>query len=110
MPRTAKTNETKNATNFKEFEFNGKEFKFSGRIYPDLKKSGDKVDTIPFSLCLNGVITIRNCKLVQSDKSTWISWPQYQAKNGTYSSYIYVDKAFNDAEIATLVQNLEALV
>ena len=110
MPRTSKTNETKKATNFKEFEFDGKEFKFTGRIYPDLKKSGDKVDTTPFSLCLNGVITIRNCKLVQSDKSSWISWPQYQTKNGAYSSYIYIDRAFNEAEIAELVKCLERLI
>ena len=110
MPRTTKTNETKKETNFKEFEFDGKEFKFTGRIYPDLKKSGDKVDTTPFSLCLNGVITIRNCKLVQGDKASWISWPQYKAINGSYSSYIYIDRAFNDAEIAALVENLETLI
>ena len=110
MPRATKTNETKNAINYKEFKFNGREFKFSGRIYPDLKKSGNKVDTTPFSLCLNGVITIRNCKLVQGDKASWISWPQYQTKNGAYSSYIYVDRGFNEEEMAALVENLEKLI
>ena len=108
MARSGSTQKKEN--NFKEFEFTGKEFKYSGRIYPSMKTEGERVDSTPFSLCLNGVLTIKNCKLIQSDKSTWIQFPQYKTKAGDYQSYIYVDKEFSQAEIDNLAQQLEALI
>ena len=97
MARTAKT-ENKEST-FREFKFKGKEILFSGRIYPDLKKSGDKVDITPMNLTINGVISIKGCRLMQSDKNTWIALPQYKDSKGNYQSYVYVDKAYSEAEL-----------
>lgn len=109
MARKAKENkETKK--NYKEFSFKGKEIDFTGRIYPDLKKSTDALDMTPMSLTINGVITIKGCKLMQSDKSSWISFPQYKDKNGDYQSYVYVDRAYSDEELADLVDVLERLL
>lgn len=87
------------AAEYKEFSFNGKEFSYTGRIYPSMTNKGDKVDVTPMNITLNGVITIKGCKLMQSDKNTWIAFPNYKAKNGEYNSYIYVDKEFSQAEI-----------
>ncbi len=108
MARSGSTQ--KKEASYKEFEFTGREFKYTGRIYPDMKTKGEKVDTTPFSLCLNGVLTIKNCKLIQSDKSTWIQFPQYKTKTGDFQSYIYVDKEFSQAELDGLAQQLEALI
>ena len=47
---------------------------------------------------------------MQSDKNSWISFPQYKDKNGDYMSYIYVDRAFSDSELAALVEELEKLL
>ena len=67
MARTKKTEN--NESSFKEFEFKGKEILFSGRNYPDLKKSGDKVDITPMNLTINGVISIKGCRLMQSSRT-----------------------------------------
>ena len=56
---------TSKKENFKEFSFDGKEIKYSGRIYPDSTQSSKKVDYTPMTLTLNGVITIKGCKLMQ---------------------------------------------
>lgn len=98
MARTNKKTENKESS-FKEFEFKGKEILFSGRIYPDLTKSLDKVDMTPMNLTINGVISIKGCKLMQSDKNTWIAFPQYKDSKGNYQSYVYVDKAYSEAEL-----------
>ena len=109
MARKAKeTKETKK--NYVEFTFKGKEIDYSGRLYPELKKSTDALDITPMSLTINGVITIKGCKLMQSDKSSWISFPQYKDKNGDYMSYVYVDRAFSDSELAAIVEELEKLL
>lgn len=106
--KTKETKETKK--NYIEFTFKGKEIDYSGRIYPELKKSTDALDITPMSLTINGVITIKGCKLMQSDKSSWINFPQYKDKNGGYMSYVYVDRAFSDSELAALVEELEKLL
>lgn len=109
MARKAKeTKETKK--NYVEFTFKGKEIDYSGRLYPELKKSTDALDITPMSLTINGVITIKGCKLMQSDKKSWISFPQYKDKNDIYMSYVYVDRAYSDSELAALVEVCEKLL
>ena len=88
--------ETKAAVKFKEFEYSGKEFKYSGRIWIGKKDSKAKADRTPMSLTLNGVITIKGCKLIQTDKSVFISFPQFKKQSGDYDSYIYTPREFND--------------
>ena len=106
MARKAKETK-KTEKSFKEFSFKGKEIDFTGRIYPDLKKSTDALDITPMSLTINGVITIKGCKLMQSDKASWISFPQYKDKDGEYKSYVYVDRTYSDEELDKLVEVIE---
>ena len=108
MARKGNGKKTKN--NFKEFSFDGKEIKYSGRVYPDLKNSTAKCDITPCNVTLNGVITIKGCKLMQTDDNTWISWPQYQDKNKEYQSYIYVEKNFSKDEIDKLAKEIEKVI
>ena len=98
---------TSKKENFKEFSFDGKEIKYSGRIYPDSTQSSKKVDYTAMTLTLNGVITIKGCKLMQSDKNTWISFPQWKDKNDEYQSYVYVDKEFSQAELDKVAEAAE---
>ena len=102
----ARKSEKKEAS-FKEFSFDGKEFKYSGRLYPENKKETKKCDIIPFSLCLNGVITIKGMKLWRSDKNSWITGPSYQSGDD-YKDYLYIDKDFK--EIDRLVEALEKII
>ena len=109
MARKAKeTKEEKK--NYIEFTFKGKEIDYSGRIYPDLKKSTDACDITPMSLTINGVMTIKGCKLMQSDSASWIAFPQYKNKDGDWMSYVYVDRAYSDNELAELVKTCEKLI
>ena len=95
------------APDFKEFEYTGKEFKYSGRIYPKTTKSGDKIDSTVMSVCLNGVFTVKGCHLIQSDKKTWIQFPQYKDNSGNYVSYVYTDKEFSQAELDKVAEEAE---
>lgn len=98
---------TKKEDNFKEFEYDGKEFKYTGRIYPDSTKEGKKCNITSMNLCLNGVITIKFCKLFQSDKNTWISFPQYETKKGDYENYFFIEKEFSEKELSKVAEAAE---
>ena len=93
---------------FIEFEFDGKEFKYSGRLYPENQTETNKCTITPMSLTLNGVITIKGCKLFQTDKNSWIAGPSYKSKD-EYKDYLYIDKDLND-ELDKLVAEIEKLL
>ena len=93
---------------FIEYSMEGKEFNYSGRMYPDKAKETKKCTIIPMSLCLNGMITIKGCKLFRSDKNSWIQGPQYESGK-EYKDYLYVDKNLNK-ELDKLVSELEKLL
>ena len=95
---------------YKEFNFDGEEIKYSGRAYPDLAKETKKCTITPCNVTLNGVITVKGCKLLQTDSSAWIEWPQYKNKDGEYVSYFFIEKEFNDKEIAGLVKAIEEAI
>ena len=103
----ARKSTKKSADNFKEFSYEGKEFKYSGRIYPDSKKESKACDITPMSLTLNDVITIKGCRLMQSDKNTWIAFPSWEDKKGDWQSYVYVDKEFSQEELDKVAAEAE---
>ena len=81
-------NNTKKESNFKEFSFEFGANVANGRVYLELRKS-DKADIYGLSLTINGLV-IRGCKLVVSDKSNFISFPQYKTKDGDYESLVFM--------------------
>lgn len=99
--KTAKKEES-----FKEFKFDGKEFQYTGRLYPEFQEETKKATVTPFSLTLNGLITIKGCRLWQTDKSSWIKFPEYKSGD-EYKSYIYYPKELND-ELGDLLKEIEA--
>lgn len=99
----------KKEANFKEFKIDGVVFSYTGRLYPANATKTDKCDIIPFSLCLNGSITIKGCKLFRTDKKSWISGPSYKGKDGEYKEYLYIDKELN-VEMDKLISELEAIL
>lgn len=99
----------KKETTYKEFKIEGQIFQYSGRLYPENTTSTAKCDIIPFSLCLNGVLTIKGCKLFRSDKNSWITGPSYVGKDKDYHDYLYIDKDLNK-EIDQLIAGLEAML
>lgn len=104
----ARTNANQNNKEFKEFTYDGKEFKYTGRIWPGLKDSKTNADRTPMTLTLNGVISIKGCKLIQTDRSCFISFPQYKKQSGEYDSYIYIPKEFD--ELDKLAAEIEKLL
>ena len=98
MARNNSNNAKDFVKTFKEFSYDGKEFKYTGRIWPGLKDSGKNADRTPITLTLNGVISIKGCKLIQTDKSSFISFPQYKKKDDSYDSYIYIPKEFDELD------------
>ena len=97
---------------YKEFEVKGVLFRYTGRLYPDKTTKTAKCDIVPMTLCLNGVITIKGCKLFRTDKNSWIQGPQYAAgkgKDAEYKDYLYIDKELN-TEMDALVSELEKIL
>lgn len=95
----------KKEDNFKEFKFDGKEFQYTGRLYPESAVETDKSTRTPFSLTLNGVLTIKGCWLWQTDKSSWIKFPEFKSGE-EYKSYVYYPKELND-ELGELLKVME---
>lgn len=106
MARSGST-QKKTEQDYREFEYTGKEFKYTGRIWPGTKTEGKNADRTSCNLTLNGVITIRGIKLVQTDSSCFFAFPQYQTKAGDYSSYIYTDKEFSQQELDAVAKEAE---
>ena len=96
--------------NFKEFQHNGKEFQYSGRLYVEQSKDTGKCTITPLSLTLNGLLTIKGCKLMQTDSSAWIAFPSYKSADGDYKELLYADKEYKEQELAGLVKILEDLI
>ena len=99
----------KKEANYKEFKIDGVVFSYTGRLYPANATKTDRYDIIPLSLCLNGCITIKGCKLFRTDKNSWISGPSYKGKDGDYKEYLYIDKELN-VEMEKLISGLEAIL
>ena len=83
-----KTN-SKKESNFKEFNFESGANVANGRVYPDSYKDTGKAEIYGLSLTINGLV-IRGCKLVVTDKSNFISFPQYKTKDGDYESFVFM--------------------
>ena len=107
--KTAKKSGSKKEVNFKEFKVTGKTFEYTGRIYQGNKGSGNTKRYWGMSLTLNGVITIKGVKLVETKKdNVFLSWPSYENK-GEWYDYIFVDKELNE-ELDKVVLALMKLV
>ena len=108
--KSAPKKEEKKAVNYKEFDLTSNEFMFRVRIYPDSTTSTAKCDITNMSITLNDVITIKGCKLFQTDNKAWIGWPSYQDKNKEYQSYVFVNKTFSDEVMSQLAEQAEAVL
>lgn len=81
-------NTTKKESNFKEFSFESGANVANGRVYLDGSKRG-KAYIYGLSLTINGLV-IRGCKLVITDNSNFISFPQYKTNDGDYESLVFM--------------------
>ena len=61
------------------------------------------------NLCLNGVITIKGVRLVETESNIFLTYPQYVNQKEEYVPYIYVDKELN-SEMDDLVTYLMKLL
>ena len=84
-----KNTSKKETINFKEFSFESGANVANGRVYPDSYKDTGKAEIYGLSLTINGLV-IRGCKLVVTDKSNFISFPQYKTKDGDYESLVFM--------------------
>lgn len=102
------TKAKKDEKKFIEFNFKSESFDFSGRVYPGEtanSKNGNQYRRSYLSLCLNGLVTINGCNLVETESATFISFPGYQTKDGENKSYIFTDKDMNEE-----LNNLASLI
>lgn len=99
---------TKEVKEYVDFVFSkGENFDYSGRLYKEKSREVEKLTITPMSLCLNGLITIKGCSLMETDKNVWISGPQYKSGD-EYKDYIYIDKSNNEdmEDLAIYLQSL----
>ena len=99
---------TKEVKEYVDFVFSkGENFDYSGRLYKEKSREAGKLTITPMSLCLNGLITIKGCSLMETDKNVWISGPQYKSGD-EYKDYLYIDKSNNEdmEDLANYLQSL----
>lgn len=106
--KSSKKEEKKEEKKFIEFDVKSDSFDFSGRIYPgevQNSQNGNQYRRSYLSLCLNSLITINGCYLVETENGTFISFPGYQTKDGENRSYIFTDQDIRD-ELNSLAEIL----
>lgn len=103
------TKKAEKKAEFKEFQYTGKVFEYTGRIYPSREGKGKVVRTWGMQLVLNGVFTLKGVKLVETESTVFLNYPQYADKDGNYKSYVFIDKDLN-GEIDGLINVLMGIV
>lgn len=103
-----KNNETKKST-FKEFTYSNGANNASGRIYPDNVRNTEKAERYPLLLTING-LAIVGAYLVLTDNNTFITFPQYKAKDGNYKSIVYMYEKEDIAFLADLAKEIEKAI
>lgn len=101
MPKktTTKKEETRN-----EFKFEAS----NGNVFEGIRygeKEGKNCTITGLSLTING-LAIRGCSLVESKKGNFISFPQYQDKDGEYHSFVYFYKKEDMEDLKEFVNYL----
>lgn len=80
-----------------EFNIKMKSFDYSGRIYADEQGNGSGLYRHYLSLCINGLLTINNCHLIENtDKDTvFIAFPNYKSGD-SYKPHVFTDEALKN--------------
>lgn len=98
----------KKEAQFIEYTYESENYTFTGRLYKGYQKTFGKVTSTPLSIKIDDLMSISGCALKQTDKNTWISFPEYQNKENDYVSYVYVDK--DQSAFDELAGHLESLL
>lgn len=102
----AKANTKKETKAYKEFNFTGENGnQFDGRVWLENVKETEKAVITPISITINGLVVI-GCKLVESSKGAFISFPQYQGKDGDYKSMVFFTKKEDLDDLKALAEEL----
>lgn len=102
----AKANTKKETKAFKEFDFTGENGNtFTGRVWLENVKETEKAVITPISITINGLVVV-GCKLVESSKGAFISFPQYQGKDGDYKSMVFFTKKEDLDDLKALAEDL----
>lgn len=102
----AKANTKKETKAYKEFNFTGENGnQFDGRVWLENVKETEKAVITPISITINGLVIV-GCKLVESSKGAFISFPQYQGKDGDYKSMVFFTKKEDLDDLKALAEEL----
>lgn len=86
--KATKENTTKTENGFKDCSVTGVHYDYTCRVYVDNAKTFGKVTSVPVSLTIDDLITIKGCHYKYTDKANWIEFPEYKSGD-TYKSYIF---------------------
>ena len=106
--KAAKETTTTTQNAFKECACSGIHYDYSCRVYPGNAKTFGKVTSIPCSLTIDDLITIKGCHYKCADKNKWLEFPEYKTGE-EYKSYIYIAEGMNEdmQTIANAIANLQ---
>lgn len=108
VTKANKENTTKTENAFKDCGVTGVHYDYVCRVYVNNAKTFGKVTSVPVSLTIDNLITIKGCHYKYTEKNNWIEFPEYKSGD-EYKSYFYIDEEMNDdlnmiaAAIAPLV-------
>ena len=93
--KATKENTTKTENGFKECSCSGVHYDYTCRVYVDNAKTFGKVTSVPVSLTIDDLITIKGCHYKYTEKNNWIEFPEYKSGDG-YKSYFFIAEEMND--------------
>ena len=89
VTKATKENTTKTENAFKDCVVNGVHYDYVCRVYVNNAKTFGKVTSVPVSLTIDDLITIKGCHYKYTDKNNWIEFPEYKIGD-EYKSYFYI--------------------
>ena len=91
--KSATKNESKNA--YVEYKCEGEQYNYSGRIYLEHSNTFGKVTSVPVSVTIDDLITIKGCHYKYTDKNAWVEFPEYKSGD-EYKSFFYFAEGMNN--------------
>ena len=91
VTKATKETTTKTENTFKECACSGVHYDYTCRVYVDNAKTFGKVTSVPVSLTIDGLITIKGCHYKYTEKANWIEFPEYKTGD-QYKSYFFFDE------------------
>ena len=107
VTKATKENTTKTENDYKDCACSGVHYDYTCRVYVDNAKTFGKVTSVPVSLTIDDLITIKGCHYKYTDNNNWIEFPEYKSGD-QYKSYFFIAEEMQD-DLRTIASTIAPL-